>query len=94
MKPTGAKLWRVRYHFGGKEQMLSLGAFPAVTLAAVRGKRDEALTLLANGINPSDQKKQDKLTAEVAGRSPRSGAIAEEYLQRSKRAMLAIRTAN
>jgi hypothetical protein len=45
VKPTGAKLWRVRYHFGGKEQMLSLGAFPAVTLAAARGKRDEALIL-------------------------------------------------
>lgn len=35
VKPTGAKLWRVRYHFGGKEQMLSLGAFPAVTLSSI-----------------------------------------------------------
>ena len=93
VKPTGAKLWRVRYHFGGKEQMLSLGAFPAVTLAAARGKRDEALTLLANGINPSDQKKQDKLIAEVAGRNT-FGAIAEEYLQRSKHARPAMRAAS
>ncbi len=81
VKPTGAKLWRVRYHFGGKETMLSLGAYPAVTLAAARGKRDEALTLLVSGTNPSDQKKQDKLIAEVAGRNT-FGAIAEEYLQR------------
>lgn len=93
MKPTGAKLWRVRYRFGGKEQMLSLGAFPAVTLAAARGKRDEALTLLANGINPWDQKKQDKLIAEVAGRNT-FGAIAEEYLQRSKHARPAMRAAS
>ena len=81
VKPTGAKLWRLRYTFGGTEKMLSLGLFPGVSLAAARGKRDEALALLANGINPSDQKKQDKLIAEVAGRNT-FGAIAEEYLQR------------
>jgi Arm DNA-binding domain len=87
VKPTGAKLWRVRYHFEGKETMLSLGAYPAVMLAAARGKRDEALTLLANGTNPADQKKQDKLIAEVAGRNT-FGAIAEEYLESWKQAVL------
>jgi len=77
----GAKLWRVRFQFGGKEKMLSLGSFPEVSLADARAKRDEAHKLLADGINPSDQKKQDKLIAELAGRNT-FGAIAEEYLQR------------
>jgi hypothetical protein len=27
--PNGSKLWRFRYRFGGKENMLTLGASPA-----------------------------------------------------------------
>lgn len=81
VKPTGAKHWRLRYHFGDKEKMLSLGSFPQVSLAEARVKRDSALKLLADGTDPSDQKKQDKLVAEVAKRNT-FGAVAEEYLDR------------
>ncbi len=31
--PTGGKLWRLKYRFGGKEKLLALGAYPHVTLA-------------------------------------------------------------
>jgi hypothetical protein len=81
--PQGSKLWRLRYRFGGKQNLMSLGAFPAVSLADARGKRDEAQKLLANGINPSDQKRQEKLVAEVAGRNTFL-AVAEEHIQRLK----------
>jgi integrase len=81
VRPNGKKLWRIRYKFGGKEKMVSLGSFPNVSLADARRKRDAAFALIANGINPSDQKRQDKLAAEIAGRNT-FGAIAEEYLQR------------
>jgi hypothetical protein len=30
---NGSKLWRFRYRFAGKQLMLSLGAFPEVSLA-------------------------------------------------------------
>jgi len=83
VEPEGRKFWRVRYNFGGKEKMLSLGSFPVVSLANARAKRDEVQKLIANGINPSDQKKQEKLIAEVAGKNT-FGAVAEEYLQRLK----------
>jgi hypothetical protein len=79
--PQGSKLWRLRYRFGGKQNLVSLGAFPSVSLADARGKRDEAKKLVAQGINQSDQKRQDKLVAEVAGRNT-FGAIAEEHLQK------------
>jgi hypothetical protein len=79
--PQGSKLWRLRYRFGGKQNIVSLGSFPAVSLADARGKRDEAQRLIAQGINPSDQKRQDRLVAEVAGRNT-FGAIAEEHLQK------------
>ncbi|MGA7788924.1 MAG: integrase arm-type DNA-binding domain-containing protein, partial [Xanthobacteraceae bacterium] len=78
--PHGSKLWRLRYRFGGKQNMLSLGAFPDVPLASARSKRDDARKLIAQGINPSDQKRLDKLAAEVAANNT-FGAIAEEYLK-------------
>jgi hypothetical protein len=73
--------------------MLSLGSYPEVSLADARGKRDEALALLANGINPSDQKKQDSLVAELAGRNT-FGAIAEEHVQRLEESGVSEATVN
>jgi hypothetical protein len=40
--PTGSKLWRMAYRFGGKQKVLALGAYPAITLADARAKRDAA----------------------------------------------------
>jgi hypothetical protein len=42
LKPTGARLWRFRYRFAGKENTLGFGTFPEVSLAEARGKRDDA----------------------------------------------------
>src|SRR5262249_21502604 len=67
--PNGSKLWRLRYRFGGKQNRISFGAYPDVSLAAARDKRDEARRLLANGKDPSQKRKQDRLTAAVAARN-------------------------
>jgi Arm domain-containing DNA-binding protein len=63
VSPNGSKLWRLRYRFSDKQNMLSLGSFPEVSLASARTKRDEARKLLANGIDPSQQKRLNKMTA-------------------------------
>lgn len=60
VSPSGGKLWRLTYRYGGKEKLLSLGAYPAVSLAKARQRRDEARTLLADGIDPSEYKKEMK----------------------------------
>ena len=57
----GSKLWRFRYQFDRKEKMLSFGAFPEVSLATARTKRDDARKLLAEGKDPSKERKEDKL---------------------------------
>ncbi|WP_263382206.1 Arm DNA-binding domain-containing protein [Granulicella arctica] len=31
--PSGGKLWRWAYNFDGKEKLMALGKYPAVTLA-------------------------------------------------------------
>ncbi len=58
--PSGGKLWRLQYRFGGKQKLLSFGAYPAVTLADARQRREDAKKLLANGIDPGEVKKAQK----------------------------------
>ncbi|MCL6332378.1 DUF4102 domain-containing protein [Pectobacterium carotovorum subsp. carotovorum] len=59
--PNGSKYWRLQYRFGGKQKMLALGVYPDVSLADARERRDEARKLLANGSDPGDKKKSDKI---------------------------------
>lgn len=73
--PNGSKYWRLRYRFGGKEKMLALGKYPEVSLADARARRGEARKLLANGVDPSENKKavkveqeQEAITFEVVAR--------------------------
>lgn len=54
---TGAKYWRLKYRFGGKEKRLAFGVYPVVTLKEARLKRAEAKKLLSQGIDPNEQKK-------------------------------------
>jgi integrase len=79
VQPTGKRLWRFRYLFQGKANMLSLGPFPAVSLAMARERRDAARKLLAEGKDPSQQKKLDRLNAETAAKNT-FAAVAEEYI--------------
>src|SRR5579863_4863717 len=51
--PTGGRLWRFRYRLGGVEKLLTLGAYPDVTLKRAREKRDDARKLVADGVDPS-----------------------------------------
>lgn len=61
--PSGGKLWRVRYQFGGKEKLLSLGPYPDVTLSAARDARDDAKATLRTGRDPAVAKRIRKLEA-------------------------------
>lgn len=59
--PSGSKLWRWRYYFHGKAQMLALGKYPALTLAEARKRRDAARELTEAGKHPGREKKIEKL---------------------------------
>lgn len=78
MQTKGSKLWRFRYRFGGRANMLTFGAFPAVSLIDARARREEARKLITNGIDPSVQRKLDRMTAEtIAGTT--FGLVAADY---------------
>lgn len=54
----GAKLWRMRPRVNGKYIVLSFGEYPAVTLEQARRKRDDVKKLIADGIDPREDKKE------------------------------------
>ena len=58
--PTGGKLWRFKYRFGGREKLLSFGAYPQISLADARQRREEARELIAKGIDPRAVKKEQE----------------------------------
>ena len=62
--PAGGKRWRQKYRFGGKEKLLAHGVYPDVSLAEARERRDQARKLLANGVDPGEHKKAQKVAGE------------------------------
>ena len=60
VKPPAGKYWRMDYTHGGKRKTLALGVYPAVSLAKARQRRDRARELLADGVDPSAAKREEK----------------------------------
>ena len=65
VQPTGAKWWRFRYNFEGKAKLLSLGVYPDVSLAQARQRCEDARKLVADGVNPSAKRKDDRALKNV-----------------------------
>eukprot|EP01037_Dinobryon_pediforme_P020263 gene20263-20840_t len=84
INPTGSRLWRLKYRFGGKEKVLAIGAYPAVSLAAAREQRDKAKTLLAQGGDPSEAKQDAKREIEATTSTllNESGRWSEDAIER------------
>jgi hypothetical protein len=81
IQPTGGKLWRLAYRFGGKQKTLALGAYPAVSLEEARRLRDSAKKLLSRSIDPSVQRKADR----HAGKDSSFRGVAEEVIAKQER---------
>jgi integrase len=60
VNPNGSRWWRLKFRYGGKEKLISLGTYPETTLKAARERRDEARVMLAQGINPSAKRQATK----------------------------------
>ena len=82
--PPGGRLWRLRYRMHGREKLLSLGAYPDVTLKRAREKRDDMRKLIADGIDPSARRK-----AERGARAETFEAVATEWLELQSKALSA-----
>ena len=80
--PAGGKYWRMKYRFGGKDRApLAFGAYPEVSLAEAREKREAARRKLRDGIDPREQQKALK-AAKVAEAENSFEIIAREWYAR------------
>ena len=79
--PKGSKLWRFKYRIQGKEKLLAIGVYPAISLLTARKVRDDARTQVASGIDPSKLKREGLL----ADKDIQNGTfrkVAEMYLNK------------
>ncbi len=83
VQPSGSKLWQQRYRYAGKENILSFGPYPLITIAEARQKRHDAKKLLLDGIDPNAKKQQERLDA-IAKQDETFGKLSDEYLERQE----------
>ncbi|HSC11103.1 MAG TPA: integrase arm-type DNA-binding domain-containing protein [Rhodanobacteraceae bacterium] len=85
VQPNGSRWWRFKYRRPStkKENLLSLGIYPDVSLKKARERRDDARKLIADGIDPGDKRKAESLAG-----ADTFEAIAVEWMEqtRAKRA--------
>ncbi|KQZ61326.1 integrase [Sphingopyxis sp. Root1497] len=82
--PAGGKLWRLKYRLNGREKQLAIGAYPEISLSEARKRREAARSLIANGKDPSQEKRREKVRSRVAAENS-FNVISEEYCAKRRR---------
>jgi integrase len=72
------KYWRYNYRYLGKFKTLAIGVYPDVSVARAREKHAEARRLLADGVDPSEHRKQTKQET-LAAHANSFEAVAREW---------------
>ena len=78
VQPSGARYWRHKYRFGGKEKLLSLGVYPETGLTEARARRAAARKLLESGVDPSAARKAQRSARGTIG-ADSFEAVAREW---------------
>lgn len=78
--PAGGKLWRWSYRYGGKEKLMALGKYPAVSLALARERHGEGRRLLATGVDPMAQRKAEKHARNISSKNS-FASVAARWLE-------------
>lgn len=81
--PNGSKLWRLAYRYDGKQKLLAVGAYPAITLLKARERALEAHRQLSEGVDPSHMRKLERITGALT-RAETFGAIAGEFVAKCR----------
>lgn len=79
--PTGAKYWRLKYRYAGKEKRIAIGVYPTVTAKQAREKAQDEKRKLSDGRDPLAERKAEKLISREAAANSFE-AIAREWMIR------------
>ena len=80
----GVKSWVVMYRVHGRQRRLTLGRYPALSLADARERAQESLRVAATGIDPYEIQKNEKLLFENA-RLETVEAVSSLFIERYAR---------
>jgi integrase len=83
IKPNGSKLWRWKYRIDRKENVYSIGEYPAVSLSDARVERDNARMLVKQGINPAHNRQSQK-AAQVEDNANSFSAVSKGWIDQRK----------
>jgi len=61
--PSGGKYWRLKYRFDHKEKRITFGPYPQISLLEAREMREAARKKVALGIDPIEDKKDQRRIA-------------------------------
>jgi integrase len=81
VRPTGKKVWRMRYWMKGKENIFTFGEYPLVSLKEARIKRDETRKMIVNGEDPAINRDIEKTQTNA----PVFADIALEFMEKKQR---------
>lgn len=76
---ASGKYWRMDYRYLGKRKTIALGVYPATTLAKARQRRADVREKLADGIDPSLAKREERDARTIAA-SHTFELVAREWL--------------
>ena len=82
IKPTGTKVWRLKYKFLNREKLLTIGKYPNISLLQARIKQSEAKRLIENEVDPA-QHKQDEKKARRFKQTQTFELVAREWHQQN-----------
>lgn len=66
VRSSGTKTWISAYRFDKKQQVLTLGSYPKLSLSEARQANKDIKDLISNNTNPKNKKRQEKLKNEQA----------------------------
>lgn len=79
----GRRYWRLKYRIDGREKLISLGVYPAVSLKAARRKRERAKGVLEEGKDPSKERKAEKAARRSAAENTFEAVGREWFAKKS-----------
>ncbi|HBB7734255.1 TPA: tyrosine-type recombinase/integrase [Escherichia coli] len=91
IKPDGSKGWRFRFRFACKARLMSFGSYELVSLAEAREKRDTARKQVANGIDPVEERKAQKLAQKLSTENSFESVSREWHAAKADRWTIAYR---
>lgn len=85
----GTKAWHFRFSWHGQQPRISLGTYPEITLKQARDRRDEARALIAKGLDPRSQRREEKRAASTGAVKTFEVVANEWYAFKSPRMLAA-----